>query len=100
MGKRGTERDTYMQAWYDELESKSCNGDNFWILYDHTYTDYDQFGIYYPEDTTTVNIIMEHSDYVSKKSQQEMPEFTTIALPAAAILGLFLFFNYRKRGKK
>jgi hypothetical protein len=26
-----------------------------------------------------------------------VPEFTTIAVPVAAILGLFLFFNYRKR---
>jgi hypothetical protein len=26
-----------------------------------------------------------------------IPEFTTIAIPVAAILGLFVFFNYRKR---
>lgn len=26
-----------------------------------------------------------------------MPEFASIAIPVAAIIGLFLFFNYRKR---
>ena len=30
----------------------------------------------------------------------EIPEFSTIAIPVVAILGLFLFFNYRKRRKK
>lgn len=30
----------------------------------------------------------------------EIPEFATIAIPVGAILGLFLFFNYRKRGKE
>ena len=27
----------------------------------------------------------------------EIPEFTTIAIPAVAILGLFLFYSHRKR---
>ena len=31
---------------------------------------------------------------------QMIPEFSTIALPVASILGLMLFFNYRKRSKQ
>jgi hypothetical protein len=31
---------------------------------------------------------------------EEIPEFSTIALPAASILGLLFFFNYRKRRKE
>ena len=30
----------------------------------------------------------------------EIPEFSTIALPVASILGLLFFFNYRKRRKE
>lgn len=33
-------------------------------------------------------------------SGSSIPEFTTIAGPVAAIMGLFLFFNYRKRRKE
>ena len=29
----------------------------------------------------------------------QIPEFTTIAIPVAAILGLLFFFDYRKRRK-
>jgi hypothetical protein len=32
--------------------------------------------------------------------ENEIPEFSTIALPAASILGLLFFFNYRKRRKE
>jgi hypothetical protein len=30
----------------------------------------------------------------------QVPEFTTIAIPVASILGLLFFFNHRKRRKK
>jgi hypothetical protein len=33
----------------------------------------------------------------SEDSTVDIPEFTTIAVPVVAIIGLFLFFNYRKR---
>ncbi len=32
--------------------------------------------------------------------ETQIPEFTTIALPVALILGLFLFFNHRKRSNQ
>ena len=30
---------------------------------------------------------------------ETVPEFSTIAIPVASILGLLFFFNYRKRRK-
>jgi len=55
-------RDTFYQGWYDEVYSAALAGDaaggsNFWILYHDDYEDYDGFGVYYPEDTTTCAII-------------------------------------------
>jgi len=36
-------------------------------------------------------------DYEITLLTKEIPEFATIAIPAVAVLGLFLFYNYRKR---
>jgi hypothetical protein len=36
---------------------KAAGGLNFWILYHDAYPDYDGFGVYYPADASTVNII-------------------------------------------
>jgi len=36
----------------------------------------------------------------SHRWDQQIPEFATIAIPVAAILGLVLFFNHRKRKKE
>ncbi len=65
MGKQGSSRDTYMTEWYSALESNGSNGDLFWILYDHTYTDYDSFGVYCPENTSTCNLISGHAAAMS-----------------------------------
>ena len=35
--------------------------------------------------------------FTTEATSAPVPEFTTIAVPAAAILGLFLFYNHRKR---
>ena len=40
------------------------------------------------------------NDFASCTRSVEVPEFATIALPAAAILGLVLFFNRRKHRKE
>lgn len=55
-------RDLYYQGWYDEIyagaaEGKAAGGSNFWILYHDDYPDYDGFGVYYPGDVSTVEII-------------------------------------------
>ncbi|KAF5432903.1 hypothetical protein C5S39_02575 [Candidatus Methanophagaceae archaeon] len=39
----------------------------------------------------------EVEDYMVNIENTEIPEFSTIALPVAAILGLMFFFNHRKR---
>ena len=65
MGKKQN-RDSYFEGWYNELEEKGVNGDNFWILYDHTYPDYDEFGVYCPENITTCAIIANHANYMNK----------------------------------
>ena len=41
----------------------------------------------------------EVEDYMVNIENTEIPEFSTIALPVAAILGLLFFFNHRKRRK-
>ena len=38
--------------------------------------------------------------FTTKEASAPIPEFTTIAVPVAGILGLLLFFNYRKRKKE
>jgi mannan endo-1,4-beta-mannosidase len=55
-------RDVYYQGWYDEIylaaqAGEAAGGSNFWILYHDDYEDYDGFGVYYPEDTSTCAII-------------------------------------------
>jgi exosome complex RNA-binding protein Csl4 len=56
---------------------------------------YQQLGTwqYKTEDTFTVSAGEE-------PPENEIPEFSTIALPVASILGLLFFFNYRKRRKE
>jgi len=39
-------------------------------------------------------------DYIECEGFETIPEFATIAIPAVAILGLFLFFNHRKHKEK
>ena len=56
------ERDNYFQGWYDEIYTaaatgESAGGSNFWILYHDDYPDYDGFGVYYPSDVSTCQII-------------------------------------------
>jgi mannan endo-1,4-beta-mannosidase len=55
-------RDVYYQGWYDEVylaaqAGEAAGGSNFWILYHDDYEDYDGFGVYCPEDTSTCDII-------------------------------------------
>jgi hypothetical protein len=56
-------RDQFYQGWFDAFfvdaeAGKAAGGTNFWILYHDAYPDYDGFGVYYPADTSTANIIM------------------------------------------
>jgi hypothetical protein len=63
---------------------------------------------------TSINLVKVHFDAVGVDSNykaiafvppshdvtHQVPEFTTIAIPVASILGLLFFFNHRKRRKK
>lgn len=56
------ERDAYFQTWYDAIYASAFlggagAGSNFWILYHDDYPDYDGFGVYYPDDASTLLII-------------------------------------------
>jgi len=44
-----------------------------------------------------VHVCVGGASYITSPPGQEMPEFATIAIPVAAILGLLFFFNHRKR---
>jgi mannan endo-1,4-beta-mannosidase len=55
-------RDQYYQGWYDVIydsanQNLAAGGSLFWILYHDEYPDYDGFGVYYPEDISTIEII-------------------------------------------
>lgn len=50
-------RDNFYQTILNLIYKKRAGGSNFWILYNDNYPDYDGFGIYYPDDTSTVQII-------------------------------------------
>jgi hypothetical protein len=51
--------------------------------------------------TTWSGIEPDYQDIVVElKGANLVPEFTTIALPAVSLLGLFLYFNHRKRRKE
>ena len=57
-----TTRDTYFQGWYDEIYASAAAGHSlagscFWILYHDSYTDYDGYGVYWPADASTGQII-------------------------------------------
>ncbi len=55
-------RDSFFQGWYDEIylaaqAGEAAGGSNLWILYHDAYPDYDGFGVYCPEDSSTCGII-------------------------------------------
>jgi len=55
----------YLRLAYREL----ANGANFWILYHDAYEDYDHFGVYYPNDVNTIEIITKYSDKIKFLNQ-------------------------------
>ncbi|MCK4736511.1 MAG: PEF-CTERM sorting domain-containing protein [Methanophagales archaeon] len=46
------------------------------------------------------NIGLPHWEVLTPTCEYEIPEFSTIAIPVAGILGLLFFFNHRKRKKE
>jgi hypothetical protein len=60
-------RDTYFQNFYDVVRENHGAGSNFWILYHNTYPDYDGFGVY-SQDVSTTNIIKNEAALMSAKN--------------------------------
>ena len=52
-----TTRDNFFSGYYSTLAGHGGDGSNFWILYHDDYTDYDGYGVYYPDDSSTIAII-------------------------------------------
>lgn len=50
-------RDEFYESYYDKIYDNSAGSAMNWILYHDEYPDYDGFGVYYPADQTTVEII-------------------------------------------
>jgi len=51
------QRNTSFRGYLERANRDMASGANFWILYHDTYTDYDNFGVYYPTDATTIAVI-------------------------------------------
>ncbi len=60
-GTTTARRDTFFAAFFDILLNNDVGGSCFWVLYHRTYLDYDCYGVYYPEDSTTVALITAHA---------------------------------------
>jgi mannan endo-1,4-beta-mannosidase len=63
-------RDLFYQGWYDEIYSaaqagEAAGGSNLWILYHDDYPDYDGFGVYCPEHTSTISIIINEAERIN-----------------------------------
>jgi mannan endo-1,4-beta-mannosidase len=72
-GKQGTQKDSYMQAWYDTTEVYNVNGNLFWELIDQNYPWDPDFGINYPENTSTIGIMLDNVNYWKNINQQKSP---------------------------
>lgn len=57
-------RDEAFKNYLRIANRELANGTNFWILYHDTYYDYDHFGVYYPDDASTVEIIKNHTNKI------------------------------------
>ena len=59
----------------------------------------------YDEDEQYTNAtqgtsVVVNPDHGGEEVSRYIPEFSTIAIPVASILGLLFFFNYRKRRRE
>ncbi len=61
MAERNDSFIRYLHTAYRELVS----GTNFWILYHDAYPNYDNFGVYYPQDQETASILIQHAKKIN-----------------------------------
>jgi mannan endo-1,4-beta-mannosidase len=87
-------RDSYFQGFLDKIYTMDAAGSNFWILYHDDYPDYDGFGVYYPDDASTVAIVSSEAERMESKSDL-LPALSlvgtlSLALAACAISARFI----------
>lgn len=84
--------------WYEDVSTVGDFGDGSWTYWEWTAPTSDSYtlelGIANSGDSEWDSYAL--FDYMIV-SEVVIPEFTTIAIPVASILGLLFFFNYRKR---
>ncbi len=82
-------RNTFFSGYYGILAGHGGDGSNFWILYHNGYPDYDGYGVYYPDDTSTIDIIQDEVERTGLATPTPVrnPE------PQAKLLELFNYPN-------
>ena len=61
------ERNRLYTSWYQEFLNRDLEGGGFWMLSADSYSDYDNYTVYYPKDTQTNKIIKDFSDNMAKR---------------------------------
>jgi hypothetical protein len=63
-----TARDNTYAELFDISYRLNAGGSIFWISYGNDYPDYDGYGVYYPDDTSTIAIISAHAANMNNKT--------------------------------
>jgi len=90
-------RDQFFEGFYGTIYENDAGGSNFWILYHDTYPDYDGFGVYYPADSSTVEIIAAAADSMNGKGTNPAgltalsPWGVTLLAVAMVVVSLVMF---------
>lgn len=89
-----TARDEFFSHVIERCFQNKLLGFNFWILYDNNYPDYDGFGVYYPDDKSTIEVLSENcledkrilagGYWNSRLTEEEGGELQMIALARGA----------------
>lgn len=57
-----TARDLLYEEIFEAFWTQSGAGALYWILYHDVYPDHDDYGVYYPADVSTINVIMDAAE--------------------------------------
>ncbi|MFH1864428.1 MAG: cellulase family glycosylhydrolase [Candidatus Eisenbacteria bacterium] len=83
-------RDLFFQGWFDEIyqaaqAGEAAGGSNLWILYHDDYPDYDGFGVYCPEDSSTCGIIAAEAERMNSLVAAGVEDAGQVGLRGPAI---------------
>ncbi len=79
-----TARDAFYTECFDTIHWNAAGGAVYWISYDNAYPDYDGFGVYYPDDTSTVSLIESFAEAMDSLSLTAAPP---LPIPGPVVLG-------------